>query len=188
MATTTEAFSLTRAAAVPRAHGRTGAAPRLWWRTLVFTTLLASGGCYSYSATSIGDLAPGDEIRARLSPEEFDKVREHLPGGDRVLEGNLVEVTGQSVMLEVPVSQMMQGMRVGSLNQRLDVPLSGITEVELRTLDRPRTYGIAAVAGVVLGYVVWDQLISDTRRGEPHEPPPPPEDRRTVIKIPLIVW
>ena len=153
---------------------------------LLFALLLA--GCYTYAPSSIETLSRGDEVRARLTAAQFDELEEHLPGGDRVIEGEVVEADGNGMLLEVPITTVVEGIRVESLNQRLEIPASGVTDVELRSLDRPRTWAVTGVAAALVGYVIWDQLISDTRRGGTDPPPPPEEDRRTILKIPLIVW
>lgn len=148
-----------------------------------------TSGCYTYAPSSIGDLAAGDEIRARLTGAQFDELEEHLPGSDRVLEGEVVETNADGILLEVPVTQMVRGMQVQSLRQRLAIPTQGVTEVELRALNRHRTYAMSGAAALLAGFIVWDQLLADTRRGGTGGgPPPPPEDRRTVVRIPLFVW
>ena len=146
------------------------------------------GSCYTYTGSSLGELTDGDEVRARLTAAQFDELEEHLPGRDRVLDGEVIEVGPQRLLLEVPVTSSVQGIRVQSLNQRIEISADGLADVELRTLDRGRTYGLSGAGVVLVGYVIWDQLLSDTRRGGEGEPPPPPEDRRTLFKLPLIVW
>ncbi|MDH3223194.1 MAG: hypothetical protein OEO23_05720 [Gemmatimonadota bacterium] len=156
--------------------------------TVALVGALVLPACYTYSPSTIGDLTPGDQVRARLTGAQFDELDEHLPGGDRVLEGEVIESGNGGILLEVPVATSVQGIRVQSYHQRLDIPSSGLAEVELRALNKHRTYTLSGAAIVAVGYVIWDQLLSDTRRGGTDPPPPPEEDRRTVIKIPLFVW
>ena len=144
--------------------------------------------CYTYSPSTVGELTPGAQVRARLTGAQFDELAEHLPGEDRVLEGEIIEAGNDGILLEVPVATSVQGMQVQSYHQRLDIPSSGVADVELRTLNKHRTYSVTGAAILAIGYVIWDQLLSDTRRGGGTEPPPPGEDRRTLIKIPLFVW
>ena len=149
---------------------------------------MTTSACYAYSPSTVGDLNMGDEIRARLTAVQFDEIEEHIPGGDRILEGNVIEANGDGILLEVPVASTLEGMRVQSFKQRLDIPAEGITEVELRSLDRNRTYLVSGVAAALAGFIIWDQLLSDTKRGGGGGLPPPDEDRRTILSIPLIVW
>ncbi|MGI9629054.1 MAG: hypothetical protein ACR2QM_19640 [Longimicrobiales bacterium] len=146
------------------------------------------GGCYSYTPSALGDLSAGDEVRARLTAAQFDELEEHIPGGDRVVEGEVVEVGASRMLLEVPVNTAVQGIRVQSLKQRFEIPADGMADVELRTLDRRRTYGLSAVGVAVIGYIVWDQLLSEGRRGGTDTPEPPDEDRRITFKIPFRLW
>jgi len=146
------------------------------------------GGCYTYTASSLGELAIGDEVRARLTAAQFDDLEEHIPGRDRILDGEVVESGPQGLLLEVPVSTSVEGIRIRSLNQRIEIPADGLADVELRTLDRGRTYGVSAAGAALVGFVIWDQLLSDTRRGGTDVIPPPDEDRRTIFRLPIIVW
>lgn len=149
---------------------------------------LALPACYTYSPSTLADLTPGDQVRARLTGAQFDELAEHLPGEDRVLEGEIIESGNGGILLEVPVATTVQGMQVQSYHQRLDIPTAGVADVELRALNKHRTYAVSGAAIIAVGYVIWDQLLSDTRRGGTDPQPPPVEDRRTVIKIPLFVW
>lgn len=142
-------------------------------------------GCFAYNATELGDIRPGDDVRVRLSAAQFDELEEHLPGQDRVVEGDVVEAGSESILLEVPVSTTSDGMRMRSLSQRFEIPASGIVEVEHRTLDRRRTWFVGSLAALVTGIVIYDQLNSDAGTGIKDGGPPPQESRGFLFRIPL---
>ena len=146
------------------------------------------GGCYAYQPSEVGSLNSGDQVRALLTATQFDELEEHLPGGDREIEGEVVEVRPDSILLEVPVLTAVRGIRVQSYNQRFRIPVSGVADLELRTLDRNRTFGVTGLATILIGAVVYNQFFAETGQTPTDPTPPPPEDRRARFVIPLIVW
>ena len=147
---------------------------------------LLLGGCHAYAPSSLTQLHPGDRVRTLLTQEQFEEFEEHLFGGDRLIEGTVVEADPAGMLLEVPVVTVTEGIRVESFSQRLRIPAPGMADVEIRSLARGRTYALAGAIGVVLGAIVWDQL-RGSRRGDPTVPPVPEEDIAVVIRIPFTV-
>lgn len=139
------------------------------FRLPLIAFLLLSTACYSYTPGSVDAVAPDTDVRARLSATEADKLSEYMPRDSRVLEGKVLERNGDSILMLVPVLSELRGNRVETLHQRLEVNRSGIVDLELRQLDRGKTWlivggGTAAVAAVVINSVV---LGSSSDRGRP---------------------
>ena len=151
----------------------------------LFIPLLA-GACHAYRPASLTELSSGDRVRTLLTQSQFEEFDEHLFGGDRLIEGTVVEADANGLLLEVPVVAVAEGIRVRSYHQRLRIPAPGVADMEIRSLARGRTYALAGVLGAALGAIVWDQL-SGSRRGDATPPPLPEEDIAVVIRIPFTV-
>jgi hypothetical protein len=147
---------------------------------------LLLGGCHAYAPSSLTQLHPGDRVRTLLTQEQFEEFDEHLFGGDRLIEGTVVEADPAGMLLEVPVVTVTEGIRVESFSQRLRIPAPGMADVEIRSLARGKTYTLVGAVGAVLGAIAWDQL-RGSRRGDSTAPPVPEEDIAVVIRIPFTV-
>ena len=121
------------------------------------------GGCHTYQPVPVRELAPGSDVRVRLSGAYADSLAPVLQRDDaRVLEGTLIDVDGSSILLEVPVEQTLRGMRLQTLNQRVQVPASAFLETESKQLHRGRTFLALGVAAAVVGGVVVHQLSKES--------------------------
>ena len=119
---------------------------------------LSSTGCYAYRPVDFDEVRVGSEIRARLTAGQVDELNGVLPSDSRVIEGRVLEAPGSSYLLLVPVLAEMRGARIDAIHQRLDIPRSGIVELETRELDRVRTGIVVGAGAVVLGFVAWRSL------------------------------
>ena len=153
-------------------------------RTRTALAVLLCTGCHAYAPASPTAVRPGDQVRALLTVEQFSAFEDVLPSGNRRVNGTVLEAGGGELVLEVPVLTQVEGMRVQSLRQRLRVTEAGVADLELRSLSRGRTFTLAGVAAALVGYVAWDQLLSDAGRSD--EPPTGPinELLRIVFRIP----
>lgn len=148
----------------------------------VVAAALLTGACHTYSPSTPADVTAGDRVRTLLTQPQFEELDEHLLGGDRLVEGTVVEADATSMLLEVPVVTVAEGIRVDSYNQRLRIPLQGIADVEIRSLSRGRTYALAGILTAAVGAIAWDQF-RGSRRGDAIPPTPPEEDIAVVIRI-----
>jgi len=156
-------------------HRLTGAVAPL------LAALLASA-CHTYSPVTLADVTPGDRVRTLLTQAQYEEFDEYLLGGDRVMEGTVIEADAGALLLEVPLVTVAEGIRVDSYSQRLRIPAQGVADVEIRSLSRGRTYALAGILGVAVGAIAWDQF-RGSRRGEARPPIPPEEDIAVVIRI-----
>lgn len=125
---------------------------------------MLAAACHAYAPTGLGQVNPGDQVRALLTAEQFDRFSESLPAGGRLIEGLVVETGPGELLLEVPVVTRLEGIRVTSYHQRLRVPEAGIADLEMRSLARGRTYALAGTAAALVGWIVWDQFLSESAR------------------------
>lgn len=147
----------------------------------VFLPLLA-GACHHYAPSTLAELGPGDRVRTLLTREQLERFDEVLPTGERTLEGTVVEVDSGSVLLEVPLVTVAEGIRLDSYHQRLRIPAPGMADIELRSLARGKTYALVGMAGAAVGAIVWEQLRKG-RRGGTNPPDPPAEDGVVLIQF-----
>ena len=122
-------------------------------------TLVAAFGltaCHTFQAASPGDLVPGQNVRVRITGAFADSVGPLLGRDDaRLLEGAVIQRSPSAVLLEVPVSQSLAGMRLQTLNQRVEIPDAAFVDLETRQLSKGRTImaagaGVAIAAGIVI--------------------------------------
>ena len=127
--------------------------------------LMCTAGCYTFQPVSVAELTTGEGIRAVVSGAFADSLSRILPGHRRIIEGSYVEADGSSVLLDVPVSAAYKGMRLQTLNQRIEIPVDAFMDIERRKLSRTRT-GLAVGAIVTASTtVIVTQLAGDTGGG-----------------------
>ncbi|MDH5589235.1 MAG: hypothetical protein OEZ65_05775 [Gemmatimonadota bacterium] len=142
------------------------------WR-LVLCSVVTMSGCYTYVPGEVGEISPPEEVRLRLAPVEAARVSDFLANDTRAIEGRVVESAADSVLLLVPVHSELRGNRVTTLNQRVQVARSGVIDVELKQLDRGKTYLTAAAAAGLLAYITVDRLFGPGG-SNPNQPGVPP--------------
>ena len=155
-------------------------------RRWVLLLLLSSPGCYSYRATTLAELSPGDEVRVRISPEEAERLAEALVSDDRLVVADVLEQNASTLLVETHAAPVIApGSR--PLRQRVSIPVQEIREVEMRELDRVKT---GLVGGVIAAATAW-LLIEGLQggSGQPDTDPPDVPDmvstRRTWLRFPL---
>jgi hypothetical protein len=151
------------------------------WSVLITLPLCAA--CYSYVPVEPSALPQGTAVRARITSEQAERV-EPLVGRElRVLEGVVVGAGADSVLLEVPTAARVgTGGSLQVLHQRVAIARAGITEVELKRLNRGRTTLLVVGGGAVVGYLLLDALNIGPGRESPRR-----GDGGTDMRIPLFV-
>lgn len=133
---------------------------------LLIACLTSLSGCYTYQRSSAAEIGPGQDVRVRVSGAFADSIGPILLTSDaRVVEGAVVDRDDGALMLEVPVTSQLQGIRMESLRQRIQVPTDELVDVEVKELSKLRTYGTLGLivgAGVAL---VIAQLSGDSGGG-----------------------
>ncbi len=156
-------------------------------RLLVGTSLvLVLQGCYTYTPIDVADLQPDMEVRAEITPAERDALADVLPGDDRSLDGTVISTNDTGVMLQVTAVTTQQGIRMESLDQRVEVDRAGLLEVQVKERDSARSAGLIALvtAGVIALVVI--ALDSGGAEDPGNIGPPPPQDAVIpLVRIPL---
>lgn len=156
-------------------------------RRLLILPMLAMAGCHTFQPVSYDQIQPGQEVRARVTGQWADSLDAVLQRDGRVLEGTVVDKPGSSLLLQVAVQNELRGMQFTTLSQRVVVPRDGFLELEIKELDRGRTYGAVALGGAVLGAFLIRQLSKDSGGGTIPGEGGPSETRilRPLFRIPL---
>ena len=127
--------------------------------------------CYTYAPVELNSVTPGTMVRARIAADQIDRVEPLVGRSSRVLDGVLVDAGRDTLLIEVPAAtRTTTGGGIQVLNQRLSIPRSGVTEVELKKLSRGRTMGLIAAGTVAIGYIIIDALnIGPGKEGLPND-------------------
>ncbi len=154
---------------------------------LVAAALAVSPGCYKYTPSTIDTTPEGAKVQALLSTEGQIALRERLRVDLRTVEGELLELRGDTVLLAVQTTTVRDDFGNASLYQRVDIPRSYILRIDQRQFDTPRTVGlIAVVAGAAV--LVISQAFGEGNPGQIEPPDGGPDDRRAIwslLRIPL---
>ena len=135
---------------------------RIVRQMLACGALAVSLGCYKYVPATLDTTPAGSKVQALLSVEGQVLLEERIGIYGRTVTGELVEVTGDSVLLAVPSVRASAG--VGSLYQRVYFSRSQILRIDQRQLDAARTGGlIAAAAGRLV--LILSQLVGASNPG-----------------------
>lgn len=126
------------------------------FRLLIAAVLLS--GCHAYHATELDAVRPGDPLRVRVSPDAAERLAEVRLSEDRLIEGELVQQTGDGVLLDTQVAGAATRGGTRALRQRITIERADIREVELRSVDRVRTGALIGALAVGVGYVVVNQF------------------------------
>lgn len=136
---------------------------RIVRQMLACSALAVSLGCYKYVPATLDTTPVGSKVQALLSTEGQMLLEERVGIYGRTVTGELVEVTGDSVLLAVPSVRASTGL--GSLYQRVYFSRSQILRIDQRQLDAARTGGLIAVAagGLVL---ILSQVFGESNPGQ----------------------
>jgi hypothetical protein len=148
-----KAISITTHAGVDRMQER----PRpTLYSLLVCAGMMMSQGCFTYRATSVPALEPGEEVRVTLSEQGSRVV---LPGAleARRVEGRFTESTTDTLTISVWIGAAYRGTPFESTYQRVDLSRLEVLAVENRQLSKTRTgLLVAGVAAIIVTMI--DQL------------------------------
>ena len=128
-------------------------------------------GCYSYVPVGLEAVSPGQKVRAGLTTEVIIDLERQLGDRRSSLEGEVVERSDDSILVEVPWDRNDPGLGQRPLRQRIRLSQGDILELELRSLDRTRTAGFAVAVGAAVGALLLKILGGDA--GSTIVPGPP---------------
>ncbi len=144
-------------------------------------------GCYKYIPATIDTTPEGAHVQALLSTEGQVSLRERLRVNLRMVDGEVLEARGDTVLLSVRTTTLRDVFGNQSLYQRVDIPRSHILRIDQRRFDAIRAGGlIAVVAGGAALIIV--QAFGERNPGQVEPPDGGPDDRRAIwslLRIPL---
>lgn len=154
------------------------------------SAIAVSLGCYKYVPASLETTPVGSHVRALLSTEGQESLRQRLNLDTREVTGQLLELRGDSVLLTVRSERADDDLGVGALYQRVDFPRSHLIRIDQRQVDVASTVGLIALAAGGVAVIV----IQATSGGGPGQILPPdngPDDRKArgwIFRIPLPIF
>ncbi len=121
---------------------------------LVLAGLLSAGGCYHYLPSSPQEVGIGQAVRLRLTADEAAKYGDLRLSDPRLLEGKVVDRTASGIMLDATVGVNNPEAGSMALTQRVNVPMAGLLEVELKQLDQTKTSFLVGGGALLTGLVI----------------------------------
>lgn len=126
--------------------------------TRVALAALLCSACYTYTPAGLDEVSPQQDVRLRLSQSEAARLEPYRSSASRTLDGRVTETGSDSLTVRVEAVSELRGVRVQTLYQYLHVAHSDVLEVELKKLDKGRTYlltgaGVVAAAALVISHI-----------------------------------
>ncbi len=163
-------------------------ASRLPHRARGATAVLAAGAlllntaCYSYMPAIGGALVPGRDVRVELTSEGSAVMQSAVGPRIRLIEGRVQQAAGGSTTMAVEQLTSLDGLTVPYAGRAaLVIPATAIRRVDVRTLDRKRSWMAGGVMGSVFLAAVVTALAKARSRatGDVSRPGGSPPDLRT---------
>jgi hypothetical protein len=159
---------------------------RVSTRALVVLALLAAPACYTYSPGSVESITPGEEVRVRVTREAAARLEPALASQETTLEGQVVRAENGSLWLDVISASRHIGFHVERMSQTVNLEDAETLTVEIKTLDRPRTFVAVGVVALVSGAIAWKALSGESGGNTSQGPGGQPSDDRIVRFFPSI--
>ena len=167
-------------------HTRMAGGSTLKFSILFWISLTGLLGCYNYVPTDFTTVPVGEDVRLFVDPEDVPELSE-IPATEDlapVVQGTLVGVEDDAVVVRVPVARRQQGFHTLSLGQSIRVPHDGIISAQLRVLDELKTVGV--VSGTVAAATVLIFVGLEIINPVPTTPgDDPPEFLLNLFSIPI---
>jgi len=156
---------------------------------VLMASLVASVGCYEYVPTNFEAVPAGDRVRALLSTEAQQEVQQRTGTHYNVLEGRVLEKTGDQMLVSVATVKVAGEYGSQSLYQRIDVDREEVVRVDVRQMDKFKTYGLAGLTAVAIAFIV-QRAFAEGEPGSPVGNPPPGNDnlRGALFQVSLFSW
>jgi len=157
-------------------------------RGAILLALALASGCYTFAPARMQDARPDQSVRVRLAPAGAVRLADFADPETRSVQGKMVELSGDSLLLLVPSHTELRGTRVETLFQRIQIGQEEVLELELRNLDRPRTYLVTGMVALAVGAFALDRL-SGKGGSEVVTPGGGPNDALIPsVRIPFRIW
>jgi hypothetical protein len=146
--------------------------------------VLLLGGCYTYVPADLGEVGPEQDVRLRLAPAEASRLDGFANEGERAIDGRVLAHEGDSVLVRVEAHSELRGVRVETLYQRVNVARPAVLDVELRELDKTKTYLLTGAAAAAIAALAANRLSSGGSR-DPNGGGDPNETLIPIFSVPL---
>ena len=141
--------------------------------------LTVVGGCYRYAPMNDGTVAAGADVRLALGPSATPELYRVLGDGTEAVEGRVTSASDAGYTLSVSGTRKMgQTATTAWAGEQITIPRAAVANVQRRTLDKKKTFGIAGIA--ILAAAGTKLLIDgfSSKSGGSDDggvtPPPPP--------------
>lgn len=158
----------------------------------VLTALLVAStaaGCYRYVPAEVTATPPGTRVQLLVTPTGAREAREAgalEDDGEPRVEGTVVDVERDDVLVRVPVGRQQDGFMVNRIDQSVRFPIEEIVSLRRRELDGTRT---ALVIGgtTLLGAGLLALIFDPFGRSDPDTEPPPDEffTSLQILSVPI---
>lgn len=152
--------------------------------SLLLCSVLLLCGCFQYTPVELENVPEGSSIRAHLSAEGAEALRDLPAARERSLEGEFDGVDGDMLRLTVSTSASSVSYGAGDLSQSVTIARDDLVALELKQLDRVKTAGLVAVAAAGLAALAVELFGGETRLAERDPPPNGPVE----IRVPVGLW
>ena len=152
----------------------------------VVAAWLTVSGCYTYARTP-GPVVSDTEVSLLMSTEAQIRLRDRLGLDARELHGRVVDVSSDSLLVEVPSTSPFAGVGGETLYQRVDLARSDVLETRTRVPSPPRTVALLAGVGAGATVIFVTQVFNERNPGEVDVTPPGPDDRRSSVVFRRII-
>lgn len=102
---------------------------------LVMAVVGALAGCHSYTGVSLTEINRGDAVRAEIQGDAESRLPAGLGEGRADLEGEVLEVRDDSVILELFTTPVNSRKRATTLRQRVVLSERDLESLEIRRTD-----------------------------------------------------
>ena len=130
-------------------------------------------GCYTYRNEAVGDAALMTPVRVELTEEGSQEITKQVGPRGIMLEGVLAARSDSDLVFDVSALTRMNGVEETWHGERVTVPASSVSRIQLRKFSALNT-GLF-VAGIVAGgYLLKTAAGPRNVTGTPGGPPPGP--------------
>jgi hypothetical protein len=122
--------------------------------------LLCSAACYRYTPVTEVASQTGQSVRVQLTDKGSVDLAPLIGPTILTLDGTLTTAQDASISLAVTTAIARNGIETPWRGERVDVPRSAINTIQLRSLDKKRSWVVAAggVGAVVAMGAAWNLL------------------------------
>jgi hypothetical protein len=139
-------------------------------RLVAGVPLVAIGtACYEYHTTSISSVHPAETVHVELSPAGSASLTPTIGPNATMLDGQVLSVNQKTFKLAVTQVARAAGPEEFMRNEPIEIPVSGLSTITVRSFDRTRSILIAGalLAGVFAAHIVTNQPSIVSTRGGP---------------------